>query len=517
MRSRSTTMATLALTSILLVSCGGEKSGSSSRPGDQTLVIAFSTSPTNLDARVGNDNASGRIFDLIYSGLIRITPQNEYAPDLAEKWETPDDLTVIFHLRPNLKFQNGQPLTSKDVKWTYDSLMAPDFVNSKKAGYAAVDHIEAPDPNTVIFKLKEPNGGLFANLTLGIMPTGADTNVYKSKPIGAGPYRVVEFDPDDRVVMEAFEQWHLGAPKIKKVIARIIPDATTRVLELQRGTVNFEVNAIPLDTVSKFENNKDFTVDKKAGATYQYLAFNLRDERLSKLKVRQAIAHAIDRQKIVNDLLLGYGKVTDTMMPEGFWGHADNLPTYKADPAKARQLLDEAGYPDPDGDGPKTRFALTIKTSTDTEANQRAQLIQQMLKQVGIALTIQSNEFGTFYEDIGKGNFQMFSLSRGGVLDPDFYQVVFHTSSFPPEGQNRGYYANKRVDQLIVEGRATFDRQKRKVIYDEIQKILAEELPYISLYHQTNIAVMRNYIKGYEMYPAGFLLSVQDMSIEGGK
>src|SRR5438270_10162739 len=168
-----------------LVGCGGaeKKAGGGGGPSKDTLVIALKSSPTNLDSRVGADNASGRLFDLIHSGLIKVTPDYDYAPDVAEKWETPDDKTIIFHLNPNAKFHNGQPVKAADVKWTYDSLMAPNFTTSKKSGYAALDHIDAPDDHTVIFKLKEPNAGIFDNLTLGILPTGADTTVYKNRPI----------------------------------------------------------------------------------------------------------------------------------------------------------------------------------------------------------------------------------------------------------------------------------------------------------------------------------------------
>lgn len=501
---------------VLLVACGGgeKKSGGGGGGSDKGLVIAFQASPTNLDSRVGNDNATGRVFDLIYSGLIKVTPEMDYAPDVAEKWETPDDRTIIFHLNPAAKFQNGKPVTSADVKWTFDSLMAPGFTSAKKSGYAAVDHIETPDPKTVVFKLKEPNAGIFDNLTLGILPQGADTNVFKTKPIGAGPYKVVEFAPDDRVVLEAFDQWHGGAPNIKKVTIRIIPDATTRVLEMRRGTINFEVNNIPFENVDEFEKGDKYKVVKKPGSVYQYLAFNMKDPVLSKREVRQAIAHAIDRQKITRDLLRGYGVPTDTMFGEGHWARAEGLPTYPYDPAKAKQLLDQAGYKDPDGDGPKMRFQLSFKTSTDAEANLRAQMIQQMLRQVGIDVKVQSNEFGVFFEDIGKGNFQMYSLSRNGVADPDFYYVIFHSKNMPPEGQNRGYYSNPKLDELILKGRSTFDRAQRKQAYDEVQKIVQEDLPYISLYHQINVAVMDKNIDGYVMYPAGFLLSVPKMTMK---
>jgi peptide/nickel transport system substrate-binding protein len=500
---------------VILSGCGGgeKKSGGGSGGGDANrLIIGLKSSPTNLDPRVGNDNASGRIMDLCCAGLIKVTPELDYAPDVAASWETPDDKTIIFKLNPNARFQNGKPVTAQDVKWTYDSTMGPELVTSKKSGYSAVASIEAPDAQTVIFHLKEPNGGLFDNLNLGIVPTGTDTNVAKTKPIGAGAYKVVEFKTDEVVELEAFEQFHGGAPKIKKLSVRIIPDLTTMVLEQRRGTVNFTVNQIPFENVSEFEKSPKHQVIKKPGSVWQYLAFNLRDPILSNVKVRRAIAHAIDRQKIVTDLLRGHGVPNDSMFAEGHWARANNLPAYPYDPARAKALLDEAGYKDPDGDGPQPRFRLSFKTSTDVEANLRAQMTQQMLQQVGIAVDIQTNEFGKFFEDISKGNFQMYSLSRNGIGDPDFYYIIFFSKNIPPEGQNRGYYNNPKVDQLILEGRATFDRAKRKQIYGEIQRIVQEDLPYISLYHQINVAVMDKGLQGYTMYPAGFWLGIPQMS-----
>jgi peptide/nickel transport system substrate-binding protein len=500
---------------LVLAACGGGEKKTANGGGDANrLVIGLKSSPTNLDPRVGNDNASGRIADLCCSGLIKVTPEMDYAPDVAERWETPNDKTIIFHLNPNAKFQDGRPVTAQDVKWTYDSLMAEGFTSSKKSGYSAVASIEAPDPKTVIFHLKEPNGGIFDNLTLGILPQNANADAMKMKPIGAGPYKVVEFKTDESVTLEAFDQWHGGPPKIKNVTVRVIPDATTLVLELTRGTVNFQVNQIPFENVATFEKSPKHQVIKKPGSVWQYLAFNLRDPMLKKVEVRRAIAHAIDRERIVKDLLRGHGVPSDTMFGEGHWARATNLPSYPYDPGKAKQLLDAAGYKDPDGDGPQTRFTLNFKTSTDTEANLRAQMIQQMLQQVGVKVEIQSSEFGTFLEDVQKGNFQMYSLSRNGIADPDFYYVIFHSKSFPPEGQNRGYYSNPRVDQLIMDGRATFDRAKRKQVYGEIQRIVQEDLPYLSLYQQINVAVMDKKLQGYEMYPAGFWLSVPRMSFQ---
>lgn len=511
---RRISIAALSLAAMLALACGG---GSEKKAGggaaEKALVIAFDTSPTNLDARVGSDQASGRVFDLIYAGLVKFTPESGHAPDLAEAWEvSPDGKTMTFHLRPNVKFQDGRPLTAKDVEYTYTSLMADAFNSPKKSGYSTVESFQAVDDRTFVIHFTEPNAGMLDNLTVGIVPQGADAEAFKARPIGAGPYKVVDFRPDDRVVLQAFDGYYGGAPKIDDVTIRIIPDATTRVLELRNGSVDFVLNATPFDMVSRFRSGDDFQVVEEPGATYQYLAFNLRDPILEDVKVRRAIAHGIDREGIVKDLLLGHGRVAESMLPQSHWAAAANLPTYPYDVDRAKQLLDEAGRRDPDGEGPKPRFRIVYRTSTDAEANQQAQIIQQMLRQIGVEVEIQSNEFGTFLEDVQKGNFQVFSLRRAGVSDPDFYSAIFSAGALPPEGQNRGYYVNPELDRLLEQARATFDQGQRKQLYGQVQQILARDLPYVSLFHRSNIAIMKKGLTGYVTYPSGFLLSVPQMA-----
>ncbi|HEX9161263.1 MAG TPA: ABC transporter substrate-binding protein [Thermoanaerobaculia bacterium] len=506
------------LAAVILVACGGgEKKGGAAGGGAANgLVIAFDGSPTNLDPRIGTDTYSGRIWDMTASGLIKLTPSGDFAPDLAQKWETPDDRTIVFHINPNAKFQDGKPVTSKDIRYTFESTMSEALKSPKKSGYSSIASFDTPDDHTFIIHMKEPNAGIFDNLTYMCVPQNADPNKFATQPVLAGAYKVTEFKTDERVALEAFDGWVGGKPKIPNVTVRIIPDATTRVLELRRGTVNFEINSVPYDQVDQFKKNADFNVQTSHGGAYQYLAFNLHDPVFKNKQVRQALAYAIDRNRIVRDLLHGYGTVTETMFPPGHWARAENLPSYPYDKAKAMQMLDAAGYKDPDGPGPKSRFKFVFRTSTDAEANQQAEIIQQMLREVGVEMQIQTSEFGTFMDDIKNGRFQVFSLRRAGISDPDFYYTIFHSASLAPNGQNRGYYVNPRVDQLITEGRSTFDRAKRKAAYDEIQKILADELPYISLYHRDNVAIMRKNVQGFQMYPSGFLLSVPYMTIGGG-
>ena len=503
-------LAAIVSISLAFVSCGGESAAPQPEPRDR-LVIAFDGSPTHLDPRVGSDQNSGRVFDMIYSGLVRFSPAGRYDPDLAESWEMPDERTIVFRLREGVTFHDGSPVTSGDVAFTFESLMAPDFPGSKRAGYADVEAIETPDDRTIIFRLRAPNAGFMDNLTLGIVPTGADPDVFRTSPVGAGPYRVVEFRADEKVELEAHRGHHLGSPRIRHVTIRVIPDSTTRFLELQRGSIDFTLNTVPYDIVKRLESDEDLRIVAEPGAIYQYLAFNLRHKALADSRVRKGIAHAIDREGIVRDLLLDFGSVTETLLPTGHWAHAENLPAISFDPGRSRQLLDEAGFPDPDGAGPATRFELIYKTSTDQEGNTQAEMIQQMLRNVGIGVRIQSNEFGVFYDDITKGNFELFSLRRAGVNDPDFYTYMFHSSSLPPDGQNRGYYLNPRIDELLDRARATLDESARRVMYLEVERILAEDLPYVSLYHRFNVAVMDADLEGFRMYPSGFLLSVPEM------
>ena len=506
------TSSLLAALVLLAVSCGDrEAAGGSSSDESPALVIAWENAPANLDPRVGTDIASGRISDLVHAGLIRVTPTGDYEADLAASWEIVDDRTIVFRLRDGLIFHDGRRLTSADVKFTYDSMMSASFSSPKKSGYATVGSIEAPDERTVIIHLKEPNGGILDNLTVGIVPVGADTNVYRSRPVGAGPYRVVDNLPDERVELESFAGFYAGAAPIRRVTFRIIPATTTRVLELERGGVSMAVNSLPLDSIARFDAKPTLRTTSSPGSRWEYLAFNLKHPMLANLKVRRAIAHAIDREKIVRDLLRGYARTTDSMFPVGHWARSDDVVRHPFDPAAAKKLLDEAGLRDPDGDGPAMRFTLVYKTSLDMEANQRAEMLQAMLHEVGIGIEIRSSEFAVFYDDIQKGNFELFSLRRGGISDPDFYYTIFHSKSAPPAGQNRGFYANPEVDRMIEEGRATLDRPKRKAAYDRVQRIVSEELPYLSLYHLDNVAVVDRRLEGLQLHPSGFLNSVASM------
>jgi peptide/nickel transport system substrate-binding protein len=241
------------------------------------------------------------------------------------------------------------------------------------------------------------------------------------------------------------------------------------------------------------------------------VGINLRDPVLARPEVRRAIALAIDRDLLVRALWRGLGVVTETAMPPGHWARNERLEPVPHDPVAARSLLDAAGFPDPDGEGPEPRFSLTFKTSTDETRLLQAQVLQAMLAEVGIAIDIRSYEFATFYADITRGSFQLFSLTWTGIVDPDFYALSLHSEKVPPAGANRGHYLNAEFDRLIEAGARAIAPTERLPSYLAAQEILARDLPYVSLFTGVNVAVMSRGLEGYENYVSGELTSLARM------
>ena len=242
-----------------------------------------------------------------------------------------------------------------------------------------------------------------------------------------------------------------------------MPDATVRVLEFKKGTLQLLQNDIEPDTVSWLEKKTDAIIESHQGTTFQYVGINLTHPILKHQKVRQALAYAIDRDRIIRYLLKGQAMPANGLLSPLHWAYNETVPHWPYDPARAKQLLDEAGFTDPDGDGPKARFRLSFK-STNIDLRRRiAEAIKEQLREVGIDLEIRTYEWGTFYSDVKKGNFHLFSLAWVGILDPDIYYNIFHSTSVPPNGDNRGRYSNPVVDDLLEQGRRETDQRRRKL------------------------------------------------------
>jgi len=474
----------------------------SRKPDPDTLIMIIENSPTNLDPRVGVDAQSERIDELLFDSLVRRDEHFNLTPWLAENWEIPDPQTYIFHLHHGIRFHNGQPLTARDVKWTFDSLIGGKLRSAKASTYAPVDHIDAPDEYTVIFHLKQPFVPLLWNLSdgaIGIVPYGSGEE-FNAHPIGSGPFRFISAQQDKEVVIERNADYWATPAKLARVEFKVIPDATTRALELRRHSADVAINALTADTVVTLERDRGLTVTESPGTIYAYLAMNLRDPILKDVRVRRAIAYAIDVQPIIHYLLRDQARPAYSVLPPQHWAYDGDVTKYPHDPGRARNLLDDAGYPAVNG----VRFHITMKTSTDESARLLAAVLQQQLREVGIALDIRTFEFATFFADITKGAYQFHSLRWvGGNLDPDIFEHIFGSNSFAPRRANRTFYSNAQVDRWIQEGRSTLDQQKRKVFYDQIQQVLAEDLPYINLWYLDNVLVHTNRVHGIEVGPSG--------------
>jgi peptide/nickel transport system substrate-binding protein len=487
-------VAALALTFSLL-SC-------SAKSDPDTMVMLIESSPTNLDPRIGIDAQSERIDNLIFDDLLSRGSNLDVAPGLAERWDIPDPLTYIFHLHHPVIFHDGRSLTSRDVKWTFDSLLTAKIRSVKTSAYRFVDHIDAPDDFTVVFHMKEPDAALLWNISdgaVGIVPFGSGNEV-ASHPIGSGPFKFVNAETDKEVIIERNDDYWGEKAKLARVRFAVVPDATTRALELRKGSADATINALGPDTVLQLQSDPSLAVDRAPGTVLAYLAFNLRDPILKDVRVRQAIAYALDRRPMIEYLWRGEAQVARSVLPPQSWAYNGNVPTYDHDPGEAEKLLDTAGYPAVNG----VRFHITMKTSTDENTRLMVAVMQQQLRAVGIALDIRSFEFATFFADVTHGAFQLYGLRWiGGNEDPDIFELAFHTARFPPNGANRGYYSNPRVDALIDQARREVDQSQRKLTYDELQLILANELPYIDLWYLDNVLVHNKRVRNLQLNPAG--------------
>jgi peptide/nickel transport system substrate-binding protein len=513
----------------LLVVCGvaalvGGCGGPRRRAGDVVFVIE--SNPANLDPRYATDGTTQRIDRLIFSGLVTRDEQMNLHGDLAESWETPDPLTYVFKLRSGVKFHDGRPLTSKDVKATIEYMMDPANKSPKRGSFNMIASIEAPDAETVIFHLKEPYASFVWNMeksAVGIVPAGSGIDFAK-KPVGSGPFRFVSQAQDDAVVLSRNDGYKVASEEkrqrrdaedtegaqrreegeakggVQRVTFRVVPDAIVRALELRKGSADVEMSSLSPDMVPVLEKRKELQVTEEPGTNFAYLGVNLEDPILKKKEVRQGLAYATDREALVKYLLRDQARLASGILPPNHWAYEDDVKKYAFDPAEAERLLDAAGFPR-GADG--VRIRLTLKISTQEQARLVGAALQDQWKKVGVALEVRPLELATLLADLDKGNFQLsYSIWVGANNDPDIFDLVFSSKKMPPNGRNRGHYRNARVDELILEIRAEMDQEKRKTLCSKVQKILAEELPYVPMWYVDQVSVHRRGLE-VELTPTG--------------
>jgi peptide/nickel transport system substrate-binding protein len=406
-------------------------------------------------------------------------------------------------LREAVRFHDGRLLTAHDVVWTLNSIRSGQVISPKAAAYASVDTVEASDARTVVFHLKHADNFLLTNLStgaFGIVPEGSGREFWRH-PVGTGPFRFVSQQIDQNVVIERNPLSWSVVPKIERVRFSVVPDATTESLELEKGSGDVAVNSLPVDALAPLAARQNLAIEDVPGTQIQYLNFNLRDPQLKDARVRQAIACAIDRKLIIETLLRGHAQPAESLLPASHWAWSSDVAHYEYDPARAARLLNDAGFT---AGTNGVRFHLTMKISTDEGTRLLAAVLQQQLAKVGIALDLRSYEFATFYSDVTRGAFQIYSLRWiGGNEQPDIFTYAFSTASFSPKGANRSHYSNSRLDALLADASLSGDTTRQRTDYIEAQQILARDLPAINLWYRDTVVVHNRRLTHVVPTPSG--------------
>ena len=481
------------------------------------IIVGSIGEPRTLIPILASDSSSATICGLIFNGLVKYDKDLRLIGDLAEKWDISEDsLTITFYLRKGVKWHDGKEFTSRDVEFTYNKLIDPKVRTPYSGDFEMVKIFEVIDDYTVKVIYKEPFSPGLSSWGMNIMPRhlleGEDLNNtgFARQPIGTGPYKFGVWKTGERIELVSNRDYFEGRPYINRYIYRIIPDQATLFLELRAGGVDF-TTLTPLQFKRQTETEffkENFQKFQYPSFGYTYLGYNLNDPRFRDLRVRRAINYAVNKEEIIQGVLLGLGRVaTGPFLPES-WAYNKEVEPVKFDPEKSRELLKEAGWEDSDGDGllekDGTEFSFTILTNQgNTQRMMTAEIIQRRLKEVGIEVKINIVEWSAFVSEfIDKRRFDAVLLGWSLSLDPDMYDI-WHSSK-TKEGQfNFVGYANYEVDKLLLEGRRTFDISERKKIYYKIHEILYNEQPYLFLYVPDALPILHSRFKGVEVGVAG--------------
>ncbi len=487
--------------------CSGPDAGA-----EDTLRVALESFPVDLDPRRSTDAASSRIGSLVFSGLTAPDDDGGRRLEAAAEIRRPNSLTWVVRLRPDLHIADGSALGAEGVVATYRSVLDPAAGSPKRALLDSLDSVEAVDAHTVLFRLRRRDASFAEATGIGILPArlAARPRVAAAELVGSGPYRIARVVDGDLVRLERPARDPETPPGRERASSgpaaiefRTLPDQTMRALELRHGSIDLVHNALDPDTVAWIQAHEPrLQVASGPYDGYQYLGLNHRHEALRQLQVRRAIALALDRDAIVAHLLRGQATVADGLLPPHHRAYSAEARLYSHNPERARRMLDAAGWPDPAG--PQPRLVLSYKTSTSELGRRIGEVLAAQLAEVGIALRIESLEWGTFYGDIRKGRFDLYSLSWVGIRDPDIYRTVFHSGMQPPAGNNRGAFRDGGMDRLTDLARGSDDTRRLR-LYRRVHKREARLLPYIPLWWPAQVVVAGARVERLAPHPSGSL------------
>lgn len=468
----------------------------------KVLTYAATSDVVGLSPILTNDSASSRVLDQIYETLfVRDQKTNEIKPNLALSYENPDEKTWVIHLRKGVKFHDGTDFNAEAVKFTFERIMDPKVAAPRASLLSTVESIEVKDDYTVVIRTKEPDGVFLAKLTHSNSAIVSPTAVRKygdlmQNPVGTGPFKLKEIVSGDHVTIERFDDYWGGPAKLDEVVFRVIPEAATRVAMLETGEVDF-IDSIPPEQLPRLQFNPDIKVKKVPGSPVRYLGFNFKKDPWKNLLVRQAVAHAVNEEDIVATMD-GLGILSAGIIGPQVFGYKPEIEKvgYPYDPAKAKKLLAEAGFPD--------GFDTVLWTTNASEQYMRdAQILQAQLKKVGIRAEIKVLEWGAYLAATRKGETEMFLLGWSNLTQDGSELIYPNLYSGNAGSSNRSFYSNPEADKLILQSRRTTDQAKRLEILHKANEFLVKDVAWVPLWHQVNVIAMRSNVENLEMTATG--------------
>lgn len=486
----------LALTAVACGGGGGEESGGALK---DTLTWVQAADVTSLDPHVGKETPAVTVTSQIFDTLLVMNEDNEPSPCLAESFEQIDEKTYEFKLRQDVKFHDGEAMTADDVVFSLNRARESNYVSYV---VDAISEVEKKDDYTVIVKTAEPYSPILSALTVpftAIVPqhaVEADEDAFALNPIGTGPYKFVEWKQGEYTKLEANADYFLGAPKTQNLVMKVVPEASQRVIAIETGEADLAYNVSANDS-KRVEEDEDLQLFKGPSQTVSYLTMNETNEKFADKRVRQAIRYAIDKEAIVETMLYGAGEPADSIIPSSTFGFSEKIQKYEHNVEKAKKLMADAGYPD--------GFSCTLSVTDDSVKNEICQVIQSQLKEIGIEVSIQTKEFGTWLDELGTGSHE---LSFAGWVcvtgDADYtYYSLLHSSQTGYPG-NDAFLKNKDVDKLVVAARQTADLEKRQEYYDQLEELLGDLSPYAPLYYDSVNVGATKHVSGFTPDPNGY-------------
>lgn len=496
----------ICLASLILLltgAVGSAAQGNNTPVYGGTLRVGLDAEPVGLDPHLTTAWSSLEVYQLIYSGLVTLDERMNIVPDLADSWTvSADGLVYTFHLRKGVRFHNGRECVADDVKYSFERLLDPKTGAPLRSYFEMVARVDAIDKYTVRFTLRTPYSGFLSNLAQrrpgSVIPKEVveQHGNLKNVACGTGPFMLKEYIPGVRIELTRNESYFVeGLPYLNGITFRFIVDESSRLAAIRSDEIDITSFKDPMN-INLAERNKNLTILRAPGMWRETLSFNVRSGPLANKKVRQAISCAIDRQAIINAVLMGEGDLTGIVPPgEKSWAvPANELPLYEYNPAKAKQLLQEAGY--------AGGFTLTAIVSPNYAPEiPSITIVQDQLKKVGINLNIVQMEWGNVLAAEGSRQFEIEVHFNTHRPDPDTYvYALLHSKS----SGNISGFADPKLDALLELGRTTTDSVQRKKVYADIQEYVAETAPVLYLFALRNMDVLQSRVVGYKQMPTGY-------------